>query len=169
MLFNNDTIKEVANNITEEEILIENINKHKKRERKKKARIVLLILLLMVLIFILCSGWLIYNHTASSSLEGYEDVSCESSDHSCLELLCPQGSQYSETTDQCMVQQHYTCCTDRNNIFSCAPSQSCVQVTYEGVLYPGYKQYCREGWLWVPWKRKCLRQKAGIVEWAETD
>ena len=168
-LCNNDY--DTTEDVSDDEIITENTQEHKKSERKRKARIVLIILIIMMIILILCSGWLIYNHNASSVTEDYEDISCESSDLSCLEMLCPQGTQYSAGIDQCLVQEDYSCCTGQGDIFSCGPTNTitCVEVAYEGVLYPGYKQYCREGWLWVPWKRKCMRKKTGIVDWGEAE
>ena len=162
---------DTTEDISDEEIITQNIQGHKEKERRRKERIVLIILMIMMIILILCCVWLIYNNNTSSVMEDYEEFSCESSDLSCLEMLCPQGAHYSGEIDQCLVQQGYTCCTGEGYIFSCAPTTTitCVQVAYEGVLYPGYKQYCREGWLWVPWKRKCMRQKTAIVDRGEPD
>ena len=36
--------------------------------------------------------------------------------------------------------------------------QLSCKVSYNGVLLTGYKQMCREGYVWVPWRRKCFKQ-----------
>ena len=164
--------EEFCNDITIDDLIAENAKGNREKERKKKkARVVMLILVCMLTILAFCCGWLIYSSSPSSVLDGYEDLSCASSDSSCLALLCPQGAQWSQEADQCLVQQHFTCCADSINIFKCfhlaeeETARACFKFSYEGVLYPGYKQFCREGWLWVHWKRKCLRQKVGLDGW----
>ena len=164
--------EEFNDDITIGDLMVENVKeKRGKEKKKKKARVVMLILACMLSILAFCCGWLIYSSSLYSVLDGYEDLSCASSDSSCIALLCPQGAQWSEEAAQCLVQQHFTCCADRNNIFKCfspaeeGTARACGNFAYEGVLYPGYKQFCREGWLWVQWKRKCLRQKVGLDGW----
>ena len=79
---------DTTEDIGDVEIITENIQGHKEKERKRKARIVLIILIIMMIILILCSGWLISNNT-SSVMEHYGEFTCDSSDLSCLEMLCP--------------------------------------------------------------------------------
>ena len=46
-------------------------------------------------------------------------------------------------------------------VFLCFPGDPglrCRKVSYNGVLLTGYKQMCREGYVWVPWRRKCFKQ-----------
>ena len=162
----------ICNDITVSDLTVENVREKREKEKKKnKARVVIHILVCMLTILAFCCGWLIYSSSLYSVLDGYEDLSCASSDSSCISLLCPQGAQWSQETDQSLVHQHFTCCADTNNIFKCfhlaekETAWACVKYAYEGVLYPGYKKFCREGWLWVHWKRKCLRQKVGLDGW----
>ena len=140
----------------------------KENKTKKKETFVVFLLISMFVILVLCIVWLVYSSTrSSSSLSGYEDVSCSSSDVRCLSLLCPDGARWSQDEQQCLVWTEFICCADVANIFKCFhPAEEetarCFKFAYEGVLYPGYKQFCREGWLWVPWKRKCLRRKTDL-------
>ena len=56
----------------------------------------------------------------------------------------------------------YTCCTACTHEYKCfqaglvPPPVKCCHA--EGVVPSTYKQVCREGFLWVQWKKKCLRK-----------
>ena len=75
------------------------------------------------------------------------------------------GTVFSEEYDECLVPSHFICCTDVQHIFLCylpggllANRTECVRFSYNGILFTGHDQFCREGYIWVPWKRKCFRQ-----------
>ena len=138
-----------------------------KVDRKKRtAKMILILLILMLVILAICTVWLIYSlfFSSSTSSSVYEEILCAQSDYDCITKLCPQGTRWDLDQGQCLVLHQFICCTDFHSIFKCFPpskskeAEGCLKLTYEGVLYPGYKQYCRQGWLWVPWKKKCHRK-----------
>ena len=74
------------------------------------------------------------------------------------------GTVWRAEYSECLVPSHFTCCTNTRDIFLCFPpateesSQDCVRFAYNGILFTGHDQFCREGYIWVPWKRKCFRR-----------
>ena len=91
---------------------------------------------------------------------GWEEFSCPAGDPSCLELLCPEGMVWDMVTSMCMSMSGYTCCTACTHQYQCFnPAIHTTRCCHsEGVVPSAYKQVCREGFLWVQWKKKCLRK-----------
>ena len=91
----------------------------------------------------------------------WEEFSCPGNDESCLSLLCPDGMGWEVGRGECAELPGYTCCTTCTHEYTCyGPGEGegvrcCLA---EGVVPSAFKQVCRPGYLWVQWKRKCLRR-----------
>ena len=59
----------------------------------------------------------------------------------------------------------FSCCLvpkEEGGLVQCLPlddSDKCADVKSAGVAPSTYKQYCRPGYLWVEWKKICLRKE----------
>ena len=92
----------------------------------------------------------------------WEEFSCQQSDPDCLDLLCPEGMAWDMVAGKCKEMAGYTCCTACTHEYKCfqAGDDPLVRCCHaEGVVPAAYKQVCREGYLWVQWKKKCLRKE----------
>ena len=155
------------------------------QKRLKLIRLLKMVILVLVLVvsLLLCTVWVLYVQITieDGPVSGYREFCCSPSNITCLTLLCPSGMKremkdendvetklgtvFSGEYDECLVPSHFTCCTNTDNIFLCyqpggqqEKTNNCVRVSYNGVLFTGHDQFCREGYIWVPWKRKCFRQ-----------
>eukprot|EP00092_Neocalanus_flemingeri_P061443 GFUD01073863.1.p1 GENE.GFUD01073863.1~~GFUD01073863.1.p1 ORF type:complete len:170 (+),score=56.54 GFUD01073863.1:90-599(+) len=91
----------------------------------------------------------------------WEEFSCQQNDLDCLALLCPDGMSWDMVAGKCKEVTGYTCCTACTQEYKCftAEEAQIVKCCYaEGVVPSAYKQVCRQGYLWVQWKKKCLRK-----------
>ena len=71
-------------------------------------------------------------------------------------LFCNQSGQY-----DCAACPGHQCCTLSTHEYLCFPSAArhSVKCLYaNGVVPSAYKQNCKQGFLWVAWKRKCVRR-----------
>ena len=97
------TSEEFCDDITVSDLIGHDEEKAKEKKMKKKETFVVFLLISMLVILLLCIVWLVYSSTrSSSSLSGYEDVSCASSDVRCLSLLCPDGARWSQDGQECL-------------------------------------------------------------------
>ena len=97
---------------------------------------------------------------ASGDLE-WEEFSCQENDADCLALLCPDGMGWDMVADKCRELPGYTCCTTCTLEYMCYKAEDAdgvVCCSVMSVVPSAYKQTCREGFIWVEWKQKCLRQ-----------
>ena len=117
----------------------------------------------IVFVFLICA--LILSLTVLHDLQaraaehaGWEEFSCVYGNTTCQALLCPAGMVWREGV--CEVLPGFTCCTTCTHHYSChATLHSSIRCCYaEGVVPGAYKQACRQGYLWVSWKKKCLRR-----------
>ena len=72
------------------------------------------------------------------------------------------GSMWSDSHSECLYPANYECCLNDEDIFLCSEdisSQTCVKVASNGVVLSDYKQMCREGFIWVPWRRRCFKHR----------
>eukprot|EP00088_Acartia_fossae_P036231 TRINITY_DN37426_c1_g1_i1.p1 TRINITY_DN37426_c1_g1~~TRINITY_DN37426_c1_g1_i1.p1 ORF type:complete len:181 (-),score=46.88 TRINITY_DN37426_c1_g1_i1:281-823(-) len=136
---------------------------HKHMQRRR------ITILAIVAIFTIAASILIFSvvHDLTSRQEiDYVDFTCEPSDSQCIELFCPKGWQWSFEDSACNKLPDYECCVAQyevpgEHIFNCWKSGEenpyrCV--LNAGVAPSAYKQLCRPGYLWVPWKKKCQRK-----------
>ena len=65
-----------------------------------------------------------------------EEIICSESDDHCLSLLCPVAMRFNPETERCDTE---------------------VDIAMAGVV-GNIKEMCREGFVWVQWKGKCLRR-----------
>ena len=104
---------------------------------------------------------------------GYHELICQETDLECVTLLCPQGWGWVREREQCAILDGYACCpTDKHlcgrsistrcyNISeTTSPDCSCntPEVRSAGVVTSTYKQVCRMDFIWVDWRKKCLRR-----------
>ena len=97
---------------------------------------------------------------AGDDLE-WEEFACQENDEDCLTLLCPEGMGWEGAGGECRQLPGYTCCTSCTQEYKCYKIEEAdgVKCCYtEGVVPSAYKQACRDGFLWVAWKKKCLRR-----------
>ena len=79
-----------------------------------------------------------------------------------LDIYLFKGTFWNGVYGECLVPSNFNCCYDVEEMFICFEPRAeaerrCMKFSYNGVLLHGYKQLCREGYLWVPWRRKCFR------------
>lgn len=79
-----------------------------------------------------------------------------------LNCKLDSGSVWSDSHSECLYPANYECCLNDEDIFFCSEdisSQTCVKVASNGVVLSDYKQMCREGYIWVPWRRRCFKHR----------
>ena len=149
-------------------------------KRLKVLRILIAVLVISLLVLVASSLWLVYLHVKlrSDIIDGYQEFSCSKSDEICTGLLCPTGDKFSSMNifysklvsgtvwsdghAECLYPSNYECCLNDEDIFLCSDdisSQTCVKVATNGVVLSDYKQMCREGYIWVPWRRRCFKHR----------
>ena len=67
-----------------------------------------------------------------------EELICSESDTECLQLLCPLTMTFDPNIGKCFEKSGH-------------------QMSQMGVV-GSIKQMCRDGFVWVDWKEKCLRR-----------
>ena len=148
--------------------------------RLKVLRILIAVLVISILVLLSSSLWLVYLHVKlrSDIIDGYQEFSCLKTDEICVRLLCPTGDTFSidailncklvsgtvwsDSHRECLYPANYECCLNDVDIFLCSEdisSEDCVNVASNGVVLSDYKQMCREGYIWVPWRRRCFKHR----------
>ena len=105
---------------------------------------------------------------------GYQDLVCQEADVECFKLLCPQGWEWDREKEECSVMTGYECCPDHQHLCGqpvfvrcynmtgqvVTPDCSCniPQVHTSGVVTSGYKQICHQDFIWVQWRKRCIRR-----------
>ena len=112
----------------------------------------------------------------AAELGDWEEVEC-GGDRECQAALCPGGMVYREEEGHCTVLpgndiscshvilssslSDHQCCTLWTHEYLCFPSSLSHTMRCllgEGIVPSAYKQTCHQGFLWVQWKRKCVRK-----------
>ena len=127
----------------------------------EKKRFLVILLVLLILILAVSSVFGLDYQRKQRYLAGYDKLECQSSDNECYQQLCPDGMFWNKKTDTCHVHDQSFCCKDEDRILRCTSvSQEesvCSRVQVAGVGHSAYKLFCRRGFLWVPWKKRCFR------------
>ena len=135
-------------------------------EETRLARRRCITLISIAALFIISAGILIISvvHDVQARARGdleWEEFACQQNDLDCLALLCPEGMDWDMLAGKCKEMSGYTCCSACTQEYKCfrAEEAHLVRCCYaEGVAPSAYKQVCRQGFLWVQWKKKCLRR-----------
>ena len=134
---------------------------------KRLARRRCLKLVAIACVFLICSGILTISVVhdvqarAGDDLEWDTQFACQENDEDCLTLLCPEGMGWEGAGGECRQLPGYTCCTSCTQEYKCYKIEEadgvkcCAGV---GVVPAAYKMQCRDGFLWVGWKKKCFRR-----------
>jgi len=100
---------------------------------------------------------------AEATKDGWEEIVCTQDDKECLNSLCPVGMKWNQDDRICDILQGWRCCTLCIHGFKCFPEaesedpdNKCCKKT--GVVPSTYKQTCNVGFLWVEWKKVCVRK-----------
>jgi len=100
---------------------------------------------------------------SEATKDGWEEIVCTQDDMDCLKSLCPVGMEWNQADRICDILQGWRCCTLCIPGFKCFPEEEsedpdnkCCKKT--GVVPSTYKQTCQDGFLWVEWKRVCVRK-----------
>ena len=122
---------------------------------------------LFVLLFLLVSSlaggsWFALDHVRKLRyIWGYEELMCYPHDLDCYRQICPDGMVWRKASDICRLQDTSFCCENQNGTIRCKPTNQkkkvCSKVQIAGVSSTAYKLFCRRGFLWVPWRKKCFR------------
>ena len=117
--------------------------------------------LAFILLTVMVGLWFFLLHVDKVRyVTGYEEFLCNNTDVKCLISLCPQGMYWS-IEEHCKFRKSEDCCQNERNIINCNPStqnkSNCFGLKLAGASQSGYKLFCRPGFLWVPWRRKCFR------------
>jgi len=106
---------------------------------------------------------------------GYEDVICQKGDAECFKLICPQGWWWVQEEEECKIMEGYECCKyaqhlcgqptwvrcyNTTRMVEDIPDCSCTipHVDTAGVVTSGYKQICHQDFVWVEWRKRCIRR-----------
>ena len=81
---------------------------------------------------------------------GYQELICQETDMDCFKLLCPQGWGWVKEKEQCAILDEH--------VFPPDCSFSIPEVKSTGVVTSGYKEMCHSDYVWVNWRKKCLRR-----------
>lgn len=100
---------------------------------------------------------------------GFVEEICSEADTACILNQCPHGYQWNTKQEKCFLQPGFECCLVQLSgqyLKHCwegeEPDQPCAVMT-AGIVLSTYKQLCRPGYLWVEWKKKCLRLDTGKI------
>ena len=162
MKSNNYSIISMHSEIHEEEC--DDVDHEKEERRLARRRWIKLVSIGAV--FLICGVILTLSvvHDVQARAGGdleWEEFSCQENDEDCLTLLCPEGMGWDVKGGQCEQLPGYSCCTTCTHEYTCYKTGGAggVKCCYGvGVVPAAYKQACREGFLWVEWKQKCLRK-----------
>ena len=89
---------------------------------------------------------------------GYSEFSCPSQNISCQSLLCPEGMAWTDDICSSNSPSDIRCCmSSSTSILSCSRKNCSSSLVSASVVPSGQQVFCRTGYLWVPWRRKCFR------------
>ena len=173
-----DTVTELLHAITEDIMQGDTIDcdihededdeHHVDREKEEKQirRRRWLKLVSIVIMFLVCG--IILAMSVAHDLEAragddleWDEFTCPDNDDACAALLCPVGMVWEGEDGRCREMSGYSCCTTCTHEYLCYEGGEAggVKCCYGlGVVPAAYKQTCRQGYLWVQWKKKCLRK-----------
>eukprot|EP00092_Neocalanus_flemingeri_P032590 GFUD01035446.1.p1 GENE.GFUD01035446.1~~GFUD01035446.1.p1 ORF type:complete len:179 (-),score=31.23 GFUD01035446.1:58-546(-) len=155
LIFNTD--KDIENSLS----FIE--EQHKRRVFRNRKRTIFAILFIL---FIIAMAALVgFGHYRKHLfVQGLEEFSCPEEDISCSILLCPHGMVWSQDEGECHLPAGYQCCQDRSSVFTCynyneedQKTKLCSVKTVISGVAPVPRTFCRPGFVWVPWRRRCFR------------
>jgi len=159
---------ETLNNGSQESIL--NMKTSRNYAEQEEARLLRrrrLTILLITLVFILAGAVLTasvihdVNNRRKMNPEDFVEIECSKDDEDCISSLCPEGMVWNEEQRKCIIKKDYTCCTLCTHEYKCYPrgQETRVKCCYtNGVVPAAYKQTCKDGFLWVHWKKVCVRK-----------
>ena len=141
-------------------------DEEREAEEKRLSRRRCMILVTIPALFLLSCGILTTSvmfdvHASAKGNLEWEEFSCQPYDSDCLALLCPDGMVWDMMAGKCRAVSGYTCCTSCTLEYMCYKAEEADGVkccSAMSVVPSAYKQNCREGFIWVEWKQKCLRQ-----------
>ena len=96
----------------------------------------------------------------------YQEIVCQETDSLCVQSLCPQGWTWDKAREECKVMQGYSCCPPSQHVCGeslhtqCSPlgrAPACCDLHSLGLAPSAYKKMCQQGYIWVEWKRMCMR------------
>jgi len=172
-------MKEFRRNFSyDESTVIDNVPIHAMERQeltnhiRKKRRVVLVLVASMFVVTSIIMIMSVIHVEMNKGAVGYQELVCAENDEECLKLLCPVGFKLNRTTDQCNLIEGYECCEnghyvcDQGAYTRCFPASksnssdcSCLvtNVVTTGVVMSGYKEQCHTNFIWVDWRKKCLR------------
>ena len=124
---------------------------------------ILMIVLLFLLAGAILTASVVHDVTTRAGSSGWEEEQCaNSTQEECEALRCPvTGWRLSEEDRMCSVLPGYSCCTTCTGHLQCfsqeqAANLKCCFAT--GIVPSAYKNTCHKGFVWVAWKRLCVRK-----------
>ena len=135
----------------------------RKKFRRRRRKLVFLVLLL-ILAIIIGTFVMLGPYRRYKFVQGFEEFSCKDEDSACLSLECPQGMVWSKESEECDLPESHKCCRNSQSIIMCLnyedeqdKDEECIEILRLGWVAPFSRVFCKPGFIWVPWKRKCFR------------
>ena len=134
------------------------------RLRRRRRVTIIMITLLFLFAGVILTASVVHDVQSREVGQGsLEEPHCVNlTEGECQATRCPvTGWRWSEKEMMCEVIPGYKCCTACTGKFQCFPVSQTGDIKCcfaNGIVPSAYKNTCHKGFVWVAWKRICVRK-----------